>query len=803
MKLSLVKKIIIIIFALNFGLVSPVLAQMPPSPSAAPTPPPAPTAPPAPPSPPAAPTPPPAPTAPPAPPSPPAAPTSPPAPGTASSPDPSSQPTDASQVTNTDTGAGSTNESAVENQTNTTVQNENDGQVDNTINSQVMTGGNIASGNTGGGQIVTGDAIQSINVITNLNQNTTLVYSDDSVLNQASNQLTGAGSNNNSEITNKLNNVIQNSNLGSLTNKITANSISGLNYSSYNTGSGSVQAGDAKTNLSLISAVNTNVTGTGGMKTFNIYDIYKGDLVFKMSDFADGTQFANGNPADAYQQLTKQVAENAATGADSTNNAEASQSQTDKTDNTNQGVLKNDIVINAISGDNNTVKNTGSGDIETGDAQAVGTVINFLNTNLNVKEWAIAVVNVFGQLIGDIILPQNQQDTTTPAGQDSQQLAANSVTGADSQNNADTDNQSSVVFSNYNNAQVMNNVETTAITGANTASYNTGPGQVVDGDATVSTQVATSANNNVNGGDQTLWLILVNKMGQWVGQIVGADTGETLASNLILSDPNTPTPQANNNSQPQGSVNQDTGADSENNANTSNSNTYEFTNQNTGSIENNIKVVADSGKNNGSSNTLGGDVQAGDAQAGVSLVNFVNNNLYGKKLMVLVVNVLGSWLGDAVPPEEEKETKDQNFSQDEDVGDLPPDLPFQGNPEPNNFDPNNDGTKNPPQIVARETEDNPSQDQQTGDFNVSGDYAFAIYSGRYTSSAFDELTVAQRVNYRRGLFVSTVFAKETASDSAQASGAITTDWLYIILPSFLGVVLSRNKKLRTALLSFL
>lgn len=763
------KKIIIIFLLLNMALGRPVFAVVAPEPPTPPSAPQAPTAP----TPPSAPTP----------------PTAPEPPASAIGTSPSASPAPTNEATNTQTGSGSTNENSITNENNVSVTNENNGTVVNESNNQVLTGGNSASYNTGGGQITTGDALQSLQIVTNLNQNTNLISANDSPLNnQAGNGLTGANSQNNSEITNKLNEAINNNNTGNLTNKLLVNSVSGQNFSSYNTGNGTVKTGDAIANLSLISAVNTNVTGTGGMKTFNIFDKQQGNLVFTMNDFKDGAQFTTGNAVPSYQTSSKTVAENSTTGADSTNTSKVTDTTNNTTQNTNQGTLNNEITINAISGDNNGVKNTGSADVTTGDASAVGTLVNFLNNNFNVSEWMIGVVNIFGELIGDIVLPKN--DTTASNSQ--QQIAANSTTGADSTNTANINNQTTANFSNYNDAKVLNKIETTAVTGANTASYNTGPGQVDNGDAAVNVQEVTLANNNAIGdAAETYWLVLVNKLGQWVGEIVGS-SGQTIAGNLTFAQ-TTPEFTNGNTEKLEAVGNEATGAGSVNEATASATQNLAIENKNQGNLENNIKITADSGNNSSSYNTLGGDITTGNADVGLSLVNFVNNNLVGKKLIVLVVDVIGKWIGDVVPPDEEKKADQEAQNSAGTAGGV--DLPnvTQDNSQ------NNSSGYNQDSFTAVYNEE-----PQTSSQDLLVDQAYFDQSYLNFRPFAKSETEEENIRLARGFFASTVFARE-ASDKEEGSPKtdITADWLYFLFPSLFGIVVARNKKIRTFLFSFL
>ena len=74
---------------------------------------------------------------------------------------------------------------------------------------------------------------------------------------------------------------------------------------------------------------------------------------------------------------------------------------------------------------------------------------------------------------------------------------------------------------------------------------------------------------------------------------------------------------------------------------------------NSASINNNIKVNSDTGNNTASNNTGAGVIQTGNATAGLNIVNMANTNVVAKKFIAILVNVLGSWLGDVVTPDQQ------------------------------------------------------------------------------------------------------------------------------------------------------
>ncbi len=184
-----------------------------------------------------------------------------------------------------------------------------------------------------------------------------------------------------------------------------------------------------------------------------------------------------------------------------------------------------------------------------------------------------------------------------------------------------------------------------AQTGDNATDKNTdGNNEVTTGDSSVTANVVNIVNNNISGGNW--WLVIVNEAGKWVGKIVGAPNSE---GNVAASSGTELTVDQNGNVT---ASNNGNGADSTNNTSTNTTTNNETTQNNTAHITNNVNLSANTGGNTASKNT-GGDssITTGDAQVIANLVNFVNNNISGGgKLLVTVVNVFGSWLGDFIAP---------------------------------------------------------------------------------------------------------------------------------------------------------
>jgi len=624
------KKIIstFLISALLFtNIVGPVRAQIapPPLPSA--------------PSEPSAPTPPPAPT-PPAEPSPPSEPSAPPAPTPPTAPSPAPSPSSVSDAIEASPSPTSDDQEDLE----TGEVNDDSGSGDtqptgNEVDPQVLgetSGDQDESHGDGDAAIDTGNANSDAIIINDVNSNLGSGGSTDAGDINVGNAGNGAGSDNLGEVnTTNDSSTIQN-NDALVTNDVDLGSISGSNDVSHNTGvDATIVTGDANTSASIVNGVNTNLDGVQVVE-FNIDDTHTGDIVleFPTTDGCGATVCGNNGNLSAT---------NSGNGTDSNNDAGIDATNTDQTFQNNTADVTNNIELVADSGHNDASYNTGGDSaITTGDANAVATVGNFVNNNLSAAgEVLIAVVNVFGDLVGNIILPESTVSTNNTT-------VANTGNGADSTNNATATTANTDTTNQINTANIANNLDVAATTGNNSAENNTtgfsdGTNVINSGDAAVDVNVVNIANNNIAG--DTWWLVFVNDAsGNWVGQIMGAPVGSTMAGSVgtqfIVG--------------PDGSIiaqNTGNGASSTNNATVNSTNTNTTNQNNTANVTNNVTLVANTGANDASYNTGGGSsVTTGNANVMANIVNFVNNNFSGGKVVLSVVNVFGSWLGSFVTP---------------------------------------------------------------------------------------------------------------------------------------------------------
>ena len=379
---------------------------------------------------------------------------------------------------------------------------------------------------------------------------------------------------------------------------VTNSTVTGQTNSSLNNGATTAKTGDANTSGTAVTGVNTNLSGVS-VSEFNVTGQQKGDIVLSP------------------EALAANCIENCNNGGNSTNTTQ-----------TNNAQVGNNLTLSANSGDNKSNFNTG-GDttITTGNANVSANALTFANNNI-AGNVTYGVVNIYGNLEGDIVLPA--QSTSF-----------------------DVVSSSSATTTQNNDVKITNTLTLDTNTGNNNAGFNTdGNTTVTTGQSSVDTNVLNIANSNVNG---TWWLVLVNEAGNWIGKLVGAPDGAHMAGSAgteftVSPDGQVSASLANN------------GTGSENTIQTQTESATTTTQSNSADIANTLHLSANTGGNDARFNTNGqNNIATGNANIIANLVNFVNNNIVGNgKLVVTVVNVFGSWLGDFVTPGQTKNATAQS-----------------------------------------------------------------------------------------------------------------------------------------------
>ena len=615
--------------------------------------------------------------------------------------------------------------------------------------------GESSNGQTGGASLETGDATSTTGISNTGNTNTAGVSASGSGGATAKNTGNGAHSTNDTQSTTTNTSDTDQQNSAVIDNELNSATVTGKNATSFNTGDSSLTTGDANTTGTLFNNVNSNLAGVS-VSEFNIADDYNGDYVL---DFA-----ANCILGCEGTGLTHLA--NTGNGAFSDNSVDSNTTNNTIVDQTNDGVLINNLNLLANSGDNTASFNTGGdSNITTGDANVSANVINFMNTNAS-GNVLLGVVNIFGDLVGDILLPEGFGTSGCTNCGNSGTFFANADNGAFSDNNVHSETTNNSETFQNNDAVIDNNLILSANTGDNKTSFNTnGNSSVKTGETDVHAQLLNIANMNISGGDW--FLVIVNRAGQWVGQILGAPEGATFAGTEGTEF------AVDENGQIM-ATNSGNGAQSENNVSSQTTHNSTVNQDNNAQIVNNITLDANTGNNSSSYNTGGGsDITTGDATVIANLVNFVNTNISGGRLVVTVVNVFGNWLGDFVTPGQEQR---QKTSETHELASTSPSEGRGGTQESSN-DSGQSENANTNQDDTRGEEVLSNETTGVGSLRDTSD-GTSVTTGNGSSQAFVRSQGEQNE-------VSVLGESAHASDTIQKAIRINLAWLILLLPALL------------------
>lgn len=353
-----------------------------------------------------------------------------------------------------------------------------------------------------------------------------------------------------------------------ISNNLTSTAKTGDAIVDMNTAAGSAISGSATAIANIINMLQSTWDSTAGAFTTFVGNIM-GDVVGDL--FLDPNQPGNVN-------------------AESNLNAKVNATQ--------DTAINNNISLEAVSGDAAVNKNTQAGDAKTGDATAIVNLVNAINSSIAAQQSFLGVLNIFGNLNGDILLPPNLVESL---------IAANATGDLDTSLIANSE-----IIGEFNtNQTITNNINSAAVSGGATVANNTTAGSASTGDANTKVTVLNLTGRQVIGSDALL--VFVNVMGKWTGLIVNAPQGATaaaLGSNIT-----------------------------QNSTLAVNSNTNQ-------AITNNIDVSARSGDASVTNNTTAGDATTGDANTAVNVLN-MNNSAFSLTggLRLLFINVWGEWCG--------------------------------------------------------------------------------------------------------------------------------------------------------------
>jgi hypothetical protein len=432
---------------------------------------------------------------------------------------------------------------------------------------------------------------------------------------------TGENSLNTVGITNATQSWFDLTNLVNVINTLDSSAKSGNVSATDNTHVGSAVSGAANVLANLINLLTSAWSwSSGGLNMFmqNLFGNINGNIKLNPSQ----TTAAGGGSLGSSTGVAN-------TGAGSTNSTSLSNSNSLGVNASNNGNIVNNVTASAVSGNASANKNTEAGNVASGNATAEVNIINLINSYISSGSSFFGILNIFGNLNGDVLFPQGFLNGAVTSGAPATPLSSGiTSTGSGSDNQSGTKNSDTTALLNNSSFGLTNNIKANAASGQTSADSNTSAGNVASGAASTTGSNFNFTNNSLFGDNAVL--VIVNVLGHWIGKIMtvpgGSSTSALLTGNAVIKN---------------------TGAESNNQAAVSNANTAQINETHKGSITNNVDVQANSGKASAAQNTIVGNVTSGTAKVATGVSNIVNSVINVKHWFgVLIVNVFGSWTGD-------------------------------------------------------------------------------------------------------------------------------------------------------------
>lgn len=355
-----------------------------------------------------------------------------------------------------------------------------------------------------------------------------------------------------------------------------------------------IKSGDIGIINIIVNYINTNFFGKGKEFFVNIFN-----TVARNIDLS-GFGLANESASEACQTGNCQLNVN----------------------NSSTSTIENKIVIDANTGENLVSSSSGQALIQTGDINIVNDILNIANINVTGEDWFFAVVNIFGELKGDVILPAADlaatstenaaAQTSAPDATSTMALAASQASPLDKQ----------LIVANENAAEVLNEIAINAETGGN-AIASSAESYIYSGNASINLNTFNLINYNISGN--TWKFARVNVFGNWQGFIQGLppeysyledESGITIYNSFLDN-------YYIDSAYAQMLIN----------------------NENIASTTNQIEINAITGNNSILHSGDAASILSGDIDITNNLLNFINSNFSGQNWEFSMVNVFGDWQG--------------------------------------------------------------------------------------------------------------------------------------------------------------
>jgi hypothetical protein len=264
--------------------------------------------------------------------------------------------------------------------------------------------------------------------------------------------------------------------------------------------------------------------------------------------------------------------------------------------------VANGVTSTAVSGNATVANNTHGGSATSGDATAISTTLNMLQSGTSFgANGAIPVTfstDITQDIDGDIVLDPSLF-TLQPA-------------------QGSTNGQNTTNLSVQNDAAITNTISLSAASGTATVDSNTEAGNATSGTANAVANVINMANSAISSSGSFLGLI----------NIYSNVNGDILLPPGVIEqilDSNAPTMTLDTSTIENGDL------------------IASFTNNQ--SITNNVNAYAASGNATVAGNTTAGSAQSGTASTNITVFNMTGREVVGDNCLLVFVNVLGRWTG--------------------------------------------------------------------------------------------------------------------------------------------------------------
>lgn len=375
----------------------------------------------------------------------------------------------------------------------------------NNIASCSTSGAASVSNNNSAGSATSGDSNTMANVLNMLNSSwgnlgnniytfNTDIYRNvigDLHINPAAYGI-GAGSTNTVNNTDNRTLQVNNSNDGSIYNKLNLCANSGNADVSFNTNAGSAKSGDANSVANVMNMINSSIeSGKSFVGVMNIHGNFEGDILL---------------PDHMLDQLIS-AAKSAPLATLNTSQVDNKQLLANLSD---SKLIENNVNTVAASGAANVETNTHAGSATSGNADTNLTLLNLTGRDVIGNHGLLVFINVLGKWVGVIM--------DAPVGATSAALGG----GIKSNTQLTSTNNTSAELNSSSNNGIKNDISVGARSGDATVSNNTNAGHATSGNATASANILNLIDSRMNLAD---WfgVLFINVFGNWHGSF-GVDT---------------------------------------------------------------------------------------------------------------------------------------------------------------------------------------------------------------------------------------------------------------------------------------